>query len=97
MQNKYIKGARISERKFRKVLETTTSRALAFLLAALACLAPLRAAERKPNFLFLYTDDQRWDALGVVQREHGEKARYPWFKTPGIRPARGRSPRATPW
>lgn len=42
------------------------------------------AADRKPNFLFLYTDDQRWDAMGVVQREQGERARFPWFKTPGM-------------
>ena len=33
------------------------------------------AANRKPNFLFIYTDDQRWDAMGVVQREQGAKAR----------------------
>lgn len=42
----------------------------------------LQAADRKPNFLFVYTDDQRWDAMGVVQREQGERARFPWFKTP---------------
>lgn len=42
------------------------------------------AAPRKPNFLFIYTDDQRWDAMGVVQREHGDKARFPWFKTPNM-------------
>jgi arylsulfatase A-like enzyme len=42
------------------------------------------AAERKPNFLFVYTDDQRWDAMGVVQREQGERARFPWFKTPNM-------------
>lgn len=42
------------------------------------------AADRKPNFLFIYTDDQRWDAMGVVQREQGEKARFPWFKSPGM-------------
>lgn len=48
-------------------------------------LAPaMPAAERKPNFLFIYTDDQRWDALGVVQREQGEAARFPWFKTPNM-------------
>lgn len=48
------------------------------------CLRPAvtHAAERKPNFLFIYTDDQRWDAMGVVQREQGERARFPWFKTP---------------
>jgi arylsulfatase A-like enzyme len=41
------------------------------------------AAER-PNFVFIYTDDQRWDALGVVQREQGDKARFPWFQTPHL-------------
>src|ERR1700756_5563284 len=51
-----------------------------FLLTALG----LRAADRKPNFLFIYTDDQRWDAMGVVQREQGDKARFPWFKTPNM-------------
>lgn len=44
----------------------------------------LHAAERKPNFLFVYTDDQRWDAMGVVQKEMGEKGRYPWFQTPNM-------------
>src|SRR3989339_328557 len=38
----------------------------------------------RPNFIFILTDDQRWDALGVVQREQGEKARFPWFKTPNL-------------
>ena len=42
------------------------------------------AADRKPNFLFIYTDDQRWDAMGVVQREQSDKARFPWFKSPGM-------------
>jgi len=36
----------------------------------------------RPNFLFIVTDDQRWDALGVVQREQGRRARFPWFQTP---------------
>ena len=39
------------------------------------------AADR-PNFLILITDDQRYDALGVVQRELGERGRFPWFETP---------------
>ena len=56
----------------------------AFSFTILACVVPLRAAERKPNFLFIYTDDQRWDAMGVVQREQGERARFPWFKSPGM-------------
>ena len=42
------------------------------------------AADRKPNFLFIYTDDHRWDAMGVVQREQGERARFPWIKSPGM-------------
>src|SRR6266536_2794645 len=41
------------------------------------------AAER-PNFLFVYTDDQRWDALGVVQREQGDRGRFPWLRTPNM-------------
>src|SRR6478609_5517358 len=42
------------------------------------------AADRKPNFLFIYTDDQRWDAMSVVQREQGDRARFPWFQTPNM-------------
>src|SRR5262245_3390961 len=41
-------------------------------------------ADERPNFLFIYTDDQRWDALGVVQKEQGEKARFPWFQSPNL-------------
>ncbi len=63
---------------------TLNRRAAAWLFAALACAAPLHAADRKPNFLFVYTDDQRWDAMGVVQREQGERARFPWFKSPSM-------------
>ena len=48
-------------------------------------LLPLAAlAAQRPNFLFILTDDQRWDAMGVVQREQGDKARFPWFKTPNL-------------
>lgn len=54
-----------------------------FLAAVVLLSASGRAADvRPPNFLFIYTDDQRWDALGVVQREQGDKARFPWFQTP---------------
>src|ERR1700677_4660155 len=41
-------------------------------------------AKGRPNFLFIYSDDQRFDAMGVVQREHGDKARFPWLKTPNL-------------
>ena len=39
---------------------------------------------RRPNFLFVYADDQRYDQVGVIQREQRDKARYPWFKTPNM-------------
>jgi arylsulfatase A-like enzyme len=55
-----------------------------WLLVTLLCGAALHAADRKPNFLFIYTDDQRWDAMGVVQREQGEHARFPWFRSPNM-------------
>ncbi len=44
----------------------------------------LRAADapQRPNLLFVYTDDQRYDAFSAVQREQGERGRFPWFKTP---------------
>ncbi|WP_395088379.1 sulfatase [Armatimonas sp.] len=38
----------------------------------------------KPNIIVIYTDDQRWDALSVVQKEHGDKGRFPWLKTPNL-------------
>jgi arylsulfatase A-like enzyme len=52
------------------------------LLALVARADAATAAARKPNFLFVYTDDQRWDAMGAVQREQGERARWPWFQSP---------------
>lgn len=56
------------------------------LLALLSLAAPLWAAEpvKRPNFVFLYTDDQRYDALSVVQQEQGDKGRFPWFQTPNM-------------
>lgn len=38
----------------------------------------------RPNFVILCTDDMRWDSLGVVQRERGPHARFPWFETPNL-------------
>ena len=32
-----------------------------------------------PNFIVIITDDQRWDSMGVVQREMGAAGRFPWF------------------
>lgn len=42
------------------------------------------AADKRPNFVFVYTDDQRWDAMSVVQKEQGDKGRFPWLKTPNM-------------
>src|SRR5436190_1455207 len=58
---------------------------LALLAALLGAAGQSRgAAPARPNFLFIYTDDQRWDALGVVQRELGKNGRFPWLKTPNM-------------
>lgn len=38
----------------------------------------------KPNFIVIYTDDQRWDALSVVQKEQGAQSRFPWLQTPNL-------------
>ena len=54
------------------------------VLLTLGLSAVAAAAERKPNFVYVFTDDQRWDALGVVQQEQGEKGRFPWLKTPNL-------------
>jgi arylsulfatase A-like enzyme len=65
--------------------------AMACLLLLAVRAQPVRAAAvasgrptARPNFLFIVTDDQRWDALGVVQREQGRRARFPWFQTPHL-------------
>jgi arylsulfatase A-like enzyme len=62
---------------------TRIRRILPFLMICVVC-GRLGAAETRPNFLFILTDDQRWDALGVVQKEQGEKGRFPWLKTPNL-------------
>lgn len=53
-------------------------------LSAVSCVAMEEDAAPKPNFVFVITDDQRWDAMGVVQKEQGENARFPWFKSPAM-------------
>ncbi len=59
-----------------------------FAFLALSCVCRISAAEtppaRKPNFVFIFTDDQRYDAMSVVQKEQGEKGRFPWLKTPNM-------------
>lgn len=39
---------------------------------------------QRPNFLFILTDDQRYDAISCVQKEQGAAARFPWFQTPNM-------------
>ena len=39
---------------------------------------------QRPNIVYMYADDWRWDCLGVVQREQGDKARFPWLETPRL-------------
>ncbi len=53
------------------------------LLSSLLWASVLQAAQR-PNLLFVYTDDQRYDAVSVVQKEQGERGRFPWFQTPNM-------------
>jgi len=56
------------------------------IIAAAAATRTTVAAEKsaRPNFVFIYADDWRWDCLGVVQREQGETARFPWLETPRL-------------
>lgn len=56
-------------------------------IAALSVFVNLTAADelpKRPNFVFIYADDLRWDCLGAVQREQGKKARFPWLQTPRL-------------
>ena len=65
-----------------------------FLLAwtmflATALVSRSIASEARPNFLFIYTDDQRHDALGCVQKElgpnkQGQQARFSWLESPNL-------------
>ena len=55
-----------------------------FLAAGLLCLAAFPAASQeevapRPNIVMMITDDQRYDAMGAVQRQQGSAGLYPWF------------------
>jgi arylsulfatase A-like enzyme len=54
------------------------------LLGAPASLHSASATAAKPNILFIVADDQSYDALSVVQKEQGEKGRFPWLQTPNL-------------
>lgn len=64
--------------KIRSALSLLTTGLLLLLPMAKAAVAP------RPNIIFIYADDLRWDTLGVVQREQGEAARFPWLQTPHL-------------
>jgi arylsulfatase A-like enzyme len=54
----------------------------ALALVSLVLTGGVAGAAERPNFVFLFADDQRYDALGVVQKDQGEKGRFPWLQTP---------------
>ena len=53
-------------------------------LLLLLVFASVSHAADRPNFVFLFADDQRYDAMSVVQKDHGAKGRFPWFQTPNM-------------
>ncbi len=53
-----------------------------FAVVSLVGITRALADAQRPNFIFIVTDDQRWDALSIVQKEQGERARFPWLQTP---------------
>ena len=55
----------------------------AFVLAQFVAHAEA-GEDRHTNILLIVTDDQRWDELGVVQRERGQDARFPFLQTPRL-------------
>ena len=57
---------------------------IAMLLVGIAAPTFAAAPATRPNIVFIYADDWRWDCLGVVQREQGEKGRFPWLETPNL-------------
>jgi len=60
------------------------NRSLLCLLTFIILLRAGAADSARPNFIFIYADDMRWDAMSVVQAEQGEAARFPWMKTPNL-------------
>ncbi len=63
---------------------------LSSFLLTFVCFAENASAFASPrdservNFLIIVTDDQRWDEMGVVQREQGSAARFAFLQTPRL-------------
>ena len=57
---------------------------LAPALVVVAMSSSAVCAAERPNFVFMFADDQRYDAMSVVQKEQGETGRFPWFRTPNM-------------
>ena len=58
--------------------------ALWLLGGLLGCAGVRPGPDERPSFVVVLSDDQRFDALGVVQREQGDRARFPWLATPSL-------------
>src|SRR5262249_942011 len=70
-------------RSFVMYLTLATGRVLILVAAALMTLlgSPIaRAADKPPNVLFIYTDDQSYRTLGCYK----EEGTWPWVQTPNI-------------
>jgi len=65
-------------------ISSTVLLGLALFATAQERLPGATAGDARPNILFIYTDDQSFEALSVVQKELGEKGRFPWLKTPNL-------------
>ena len=58
---------------------------LAIFTAYLVVPSALAAdSKQAPNILIMISDDQRWDQLGLVQAEQGDRARWPYIRTPHL-------------
>ncbi|NQX87664.1 MAG: sulfatase-like hydrolase/transferase [Halioglobus sp.] len=57
-----------------------------FLLCLLCIISSLAYSDEQEwtNILLIVSDDQRWDELGVVQREQDVDARFPFLRTPNL-------------
>ncbi|TCC88614.1 DUF4976 domain-containing protein [Pedobacter frigiditerrae] len=56
-----------------------------FILSSLLLISLFATAQnKKPNIIFMITDDQRFDGLSIVQQEQGKAARFSYLQTPNM-------------